>query len=154
VVGGIVDAAAARGASVTCFAVAGVESDFDSFIGTENADAFVMLSGPLTHALGKGALEGFCAKRASCPMVSIAVPIPGVTTVRADGRAGVRRAVSHLVDVHGRRRIGFIRGPQTTPAVNDRFAGYEEGLADSGIAYNPDWVSASSTLEGGARAIR
>src|SRR5215468_3714809 len=83
VVGGIVDAAAARGASVTCFAVAGVQGDFDSFIGTDSADAFVLLGGPLAHALGKGALEAFCAKRAPTPVVSIAVPVPGVTTVRA-----------------------------------------------------------------------
>jgi DNA-binding LacI/PurR family transcriptional regulator/signal transduction histidine kinase len=154
VVGGIVDAAAARGASVTCFAVAGVEHDFDAFIGNENADAFVLLSGPLTHALGKGALEAFCAKRAPTPVVSIAVPVPGVTTVRVDGRGGVKRAVSHLVDVHGRRRIGFIRGPETTPAVNERFAGYKEGLAENGIAFSPDRVTQSPTLDGGAQAIR
>jgi DNA-binding LacI/PurR family transcriptional regulator/signal transduction histidine kinase len=154
VVGGIVDAAAARGASVTCFAVAGVQGDFDSFIGTDSADALVLLAGPLAHALGKGALEAFCAKRAPSPIVSIAVPVPGVTTVRADGRGGVKRAVAHLVDVHGRRRIGFIRGPNTTPAVNERFAGYQDGLAECGLAYSPDWVSQSSTLDGGAHAIR
>jgi signal transduction histidine kinase len=59
-----------------------------------------------------------------------------------------------LVDVHGRRRIGFIRGPETTPAVNERFAGYEEGLAENGIAFNPEWISVSSTLDGGADAVR
>src|SRR6185295_7842344 len=69
VVGGVVDAVAARGGSVLCFAIAGVESDLDAFIGSENADALVVLSGPLTHALGKGALEAFCARRAPTPMV-------------------------------------------------------------------------------------
>jgi signal transduction histidine kinase len=87
-------------------------------------------------------------------MVSIAVPVSGVPTVRADGRGGVRKAVAHLIDVHGRRRIGFIRGPETTRAVNERFLGYEDGLADSGIAVTPEWISQTSTLDGGAGAIR
>ena len=37
--------------------------------------------------------------------------IPGVPQIAVDDAAGVRDAVQHLIDVHGKRRIAFIRGP-------------------------------------------
>src|SRR5207302_7616215 len=134
--------------------VGGLEKEFDALIGTENADAFVFLSGPLMHAFGREALEGFCARRSPLPMVSVGVPLASIATVRGDGKGGVKKAVSHLVDVHRRRRVGFIRGPATTAAVQERFDGYKEGLAESGIALNPEWVASTSALAGGVDAIK
>ena len=155
VISGIVDAVAARGGSVLCFAIKGVENEFDAFIGTQNVDAVVLLSGPLIQVLGTDALEAFCAKRSHMPVASIGAPLSrSGATIRADGAAGVRKAVAHLVDVHGRRRIGFIRGPETTVAVNERFEGYKQGLVENGIAPNPEWITSSSDLEGGYEAIR
>jgi DNA-binding LacI/PurR family transcriptional regulator len=56
--------------------------------------------------------------------------------------------------VHGRTRIGFIRGPETTLAVRERFEGYEEAMAENGIALNPEWMAQTSDLDGGADAIK
>jgi DNA-binding LacI/PurR family transcriptional regulator/signal transduction histidine kinase len=153
VAGGVVDAVRTRGGSVACFAVEAVGKDFASFVGQGTVDAFVILSGPLMHAFGREALDAFCRRWRHVPLVSVGAHLDGVTTVRADGRGGIRKAIAHLVDVHGRRRIGFIRGPETTLAVHERFVGYEEALAENGIAPHAEWV-ASSAADDGAAAIR
>jgi signal transduction histidine kinase/ActR/RegA family two-component response regulator len=59
-----------------------------------------------------------------------------------DDRGGMASAVDHLIDVHGHRRIGFIRGPLTHAGADRRLAGYTDSLARHGIPFDPTLVSA------------
>src|SRR5204863_7614875 len=116
-------------------------------------DALVLLSAPLVAAVGKEALVAFCNERVHVPRISIGVRLPGVATVRADGRGGVKKAVMHLVEAHGRKRIGFVRESETNLAVSERLAGYEEGLADAGIPRDPSWTVSIPTPDRAGDAI-
>ena len=70
-------------------------------------------------------------------------PPPGVVvpTVMFDNRMGVQQVIDHLVTVHGRRRIVYLRGPVGNQESEQREATYRETLQQHGIAYNPDLVA-------------
>src|SRR5262249_45383989 len=63
--------------------------------------------------------------------------------------------VSHLIEVHGHRRIGFIRGPVNHDGAEERYRGYLEALAHHGLdataelmaapppSWDPEWAAAS-----------
>lgn len=70
-------------------------------------------------------------------------PPPGVSvpTVMFDNRAGVQQAIEHLVMVHDRRRIVFLRGPVGNQESELREATYRESLQQHGIPYDPDLVA-------------
>src|SRR5947209_16895089 len=92
ILAGIVAAVGARGASVLCFGVKGMES-FGELVGSDMVDAWVLLSGPLIHALGSAALEAFCARRRNLPIASIGAPLAGsAATIRADSAKEIGRA--------------------------------------------------------------
>jgi ABC-type sugar transport system substrate-binding protein len=50
-------------------------------------------------------------------------------------------AVNHLIEVHGYRRIAFIRGPATHPGAQERYQGYVEALTQHGLPFDPRLVS-------------
>src|SRR6266545_4092677 len=66
----------------------------------------------------------------------IAVPCGGADTVTVDNRAGARQAVQHLA-AHGHRRIAFLGDLRTIWTAAERYLGYLEGLAASGIQLDP-----------------
>src|SRR6266704_3055611 len=57
-------------------------------------------------------------------------------TVTVDNRAGARQAVQHLA-AHGHRRIAFLGDLRTIWTAAERYLGYLEGLAASGIQLDP-----------------
>jgi LacI family transcriptional regulator len=59
--------------------------------------------------------------------------------VVSSNRAGAAAATSHLV-AHGHRRIGFIGDVQVIHTAAERLAGYVEGLASAGIAFDDSLV--------------
>ncbi len=65
-------------------------------------------------------------------MIDRAAEIGTYDTVRVDDRGVSRDAIEHLVR-HGHRRIAFVGADQTISTARDRFAGYEDVLAEHRI---------------------
>ena len=54
--------------------------------------------------------------------------------------SAVKELVDHLIEVHGYRRIAFLRGPKGHDDSRLREMGYLESLKSHGIAYRPELV--------------
>lgn len=78
----------------------------------------------------------------------------GGSFVDSDNQHGARLAVEHLLD-RGRRAVATIAGPQDMLAGRDRYVGYVAGLADAGLALEPDLVAHGDFSQAsGERAMR
>ena len=64
----------------------------------------------------------------------------------------MRAVVSHLVEVHGRARIAFIRGPEYHQEAEERYRAYLDVLADYGIPFDPGLVAHGNFKESGGAA--
>jgi LacI family transcriptional regulator len=63
--------------------------------------------------------------------------LPGpVPWVGPDNRVGAYEAVRHLIR-HGHRRIAYVQGPLQYQCSHDRYAGYQQALAEAHIAIDP-----------------
>jgi LacI family transcriptional regulator len=71
------------------------------------------------------------------------VPDLAVDRVFSHNAEFSRRAVRHLIEL-GHRRIGHIAGDLRETSAQHRRAGYEQALAEAGIAFNPDYVGGGS----------
>jgi LacI family transcriptional regulator len=65
------------------------------------------------------------------------LPIPYVTV---ENKAATRRLIDHLIEVHGRRRIMFLRGPATQEDSRWRELGYQTSLSAHDIPYDPSLI--------------
>ncbi len=66
----------------------------------------------------------------------------GISVVSIDNRNGAKQAVKHLLQL-GRRKIGIITGPMSWWEASERFAGWQEALAEAGLEASPSLVAQS-----------
>ena len=64
--------------------------------------------------------------------------IPSVTI---ENKSGAKMIVEHLIQIHGRRRIVFLRGPEGNEDSEWRERGYHEALYANRIPFNPSLVA-------------
>jgi DNA-binding LacI/PurR family transcriptional regulator len=120
-------------------------------LGSHNTDG-LLIFGELADA---PALAQFT--RANFPVALLyhaAPPGSGIPSVQIENKNGARRLVSHLIEVHGARRIAFLRGPDGNEDSGWRENGYRLALADHHLEFDPRLVEPGNFDErGGRRAV-
>ena len=138
-------ACAARDYDLLCFAggslhsLAGYELQRNRCFELASAralDGVVVLSLSTTASVMKDFLDSY----RGLPICSVGIEVPGYAFVQADNASGMRDAVLHLITVHNRRKIGFLRGPADNPEAEIRFQAYRDALARFGIPYDAERV--------------
>jgi LacI family transcriptional regulator len=90
----------------------------------------------------------------SFPMILLHRTTPAgmaIPSVVFENKAGARRLVEHLITVHGRHQIAFLRGPANNEDSYWREEGYGEALDAHDIAYDPARVAVANFDEADAQ---
>ncbi|WP_439659601.1 substrate-binding domain-containing protein [Lentzea sp. HUAS TT2] len=147
---GVSDGAASLGCDLICFV--GTElahpdhhkrqanAAYD-LIAPGRIDALVIWTTRISQQITEAAMRQFVDRYAPIPIVSVEAHLADWPTVLMDNRAGMDQAVSHLIEVHGHRRIGFVRGPLAHVGAQDRYQGYLDALARHGLPLEPALVT-------------
>jgi DNA-binding LacI/PurR family transcriptional regulator len=64
-----------------------------------------------------------------------------IPCVTIENKAGARKLVDHLIEVHGYRKIAFLSGPSTEEDSKWREMGYRESLSSHNIPFDPGLIS-------------
>ena len=110
-------------------------------ISPDRFDGLVVWMTPLQLYVGQERMEAFMRRYEPLPMVSVEQVFPGHPSILMDNRSGLRDVVSHLIEVHGHRRIAFVRGPDNHPGAQERYQGYLDALATHGLEADPALVT-------------
>ncbi|MDR6113225.1 MULTISPECIES: LacI family DNA-binding transcriptional regulator [unclassified Sphingomonas] len=103
----------------------------------QSGAAGVLLVPPFAELLsGSGLFEELGVAAAA---IATGQALPDIATVRIDNRAGMAAMTAHVAQA-GHRRIGLIAGPQRFSVADERLAGFRDGLAAAGLAYDPALV--------------
>ena len=81
------------------------------FVNPTNVDGLIVTGG-LSHHIGREGLQQFCAHYHPLPVVSLETLVEGVPSIVPDFYSGMYALIRHLVEDHGHRRIAFIRDRQ------------------------------------------
>ena len=143
---GAADAAAAHGVDLVTFVGAelacpdGYRSQANAIydlVGPDRLDGLIVWTTAIERFIGNTAMDEFCRRFDSLPIVSVERVLPGSSCVLMDERQGMDDAVSHLIEVHGCERIAFIRGPANHRGAQFRYQGYRDALARHGLHSDP-----------------
>jgi DNA-binding LacI/PurR family transcriptional regulator/GAF domain-containing protein len=89
------------------------------------------------------------------PMVSVGFVREDIPHVAIDSTKGLRDVLVHMIGIHGRQHIAFVRGPETNPVAEERYRTYEQVLTEYDIPLDPALVVPGTFLpEAGAQAVR
>jgi len=104
-------------------------------------DGVIIYSGFIASTIGEVDLEKYIVNISEIlPLVSISYVMPGIPSVLVDNTAGIYDAVDHLIKVHGKKNIAFVKGPEGHLEAEDRFLGYKKALAANGIEYDERYI--------------
>jgi LacI family transcriptional regulator len=79
-------------------------------------------------------------------------PSVNIPTVIIENKSGARRLVDHLIEVHGCRRIAFLRGPEGNEDSEQRELGYRQALKSHKIPFDPALIGTGGFNEEEAQA--
>lgn len=88
----------------------------------------------------RGPIEQFLRGLRGLPAVCVGAWIPGVPSLWIQNAAGIRLLMAHLVDTCGRRRIAFIRGPETNLEAEARYRAWEDFCIEHSLPHDDELV--------------
>jgi DNA-binding LacI/PurR family transcriptional regulator len=103
-------------------------------IGPHNADGLIIFPETLSDS------EILELQSAGFPVVLIYRSSPQGSTVPSitvGNKAATAKIIDHLIEIHGRNRIVFVRGPDSQEDSHRREDGYRASLQAHGIEYDP-----------------
>ena len=160
---GIAEPLQAHGGNLLCFTGGTLHDPHDfstqgnlvyDFIDVSRLDGLIIWSSSLSSYVGLDSLRRFCDRYRPLPIVSIGVVLDGIPSVVLDSYQGMREAMAHLIEVHGRRRLAFIRGPQGHRDADERYRAYLDALNEYGLPIVPDLISPNyKWFDPGGRAM-
>lgn len=151
---GVQDECCRSGTSLYCLAGGLIDAPhpFYEIVGASDLDAIIVSSGTVASRAGSD-LGGFLQRYRAVQPISIGVEVAGFPCVLIDNVDGTRELTEHLISVHGRRRIAFVRVDH--PEGELRFAGYRAALQAHGLPLDPELiVEGQFTWEAGMDAVR
>jgi DNA-binding LacI/PurR family transcriptional regulator len=115
------------------------------FYRPESFDGVVLATTTVCMGLESKDAVAFAERFSKRPFVMVN-GFPGKHRSLVDNRSGVYETISHLIETHGKRRIGYIRGPEGTEA-DERFAAYRKALEDHDLPYDDSIVYVGKFLQ-------
>jgi PAS domain S-box-containing protein len=107
----------------------------------EIVDGVVSWNSILCQHLDHDEMMSFYHRYHPLPVVCMTQRLEGRPVVMIDTYQGMREAIVHLIEVHGYRRIAFIRGPETHVYGQERYRAYTETLEEYHIPFDPNLVT-------------
>ncbi|MCL1878597.1 MAG: GGDEF domain-containing protein [Defluviitaleaceae bacterium] len=125
------------GGPVTSF----LDTCFETAATSSFLDGIIVMSGFVAQDAGVEKFSEYMAKiQKNVPVVSVSLPFPGVPGVMAESFGGMYDTVAHLITVHGKKQIAFVKGTDGHPEAEARLEGYKQALEDNGIGFDERYV--------------
>jgi signal transduction histidine kinase/DNA-binding LacI/PurR family transcriptional regulator/AraC-like DNA-binding protein len=160
---GVAEAAEQHDVNYICFPGGGlrVSEEFEAqrnviydLIDPQRLAGLITWSSAIGGALAPTEVAEFLQRYQPLPMISLAQIVAGVPTVAIDSYTGMREAIVHLIEVHGLRKLAFMRGPANHFFAQERYRAYTDVLAEYGIPVVPQLVTQPLTWGAGAEAAQ
>ncbi len=113
--------------------VENLRNEIYKLVNSENLDGVISWSSSISNGVTPDKITDFHRQYGNLPFVTIGQKILNHTDVSFDAYAGMRDLTKHLIEVHGCKKIAFIRGPENHESAEDRFRGYYDAVKEAGL---------------------
>lgn len=114
--------------------------------------AVILISGTFCSDMTSETIVRTMESYFNCPVISVSVDLPFKNSyiTQADCLSGIRELLNHIINEHGRKRIGMITSGQTNSDEGQkRFEAYKTVLAENNIPYDESIVFHSNFSQHG-----
>ncbi len=104
-------------------------------------DGAIIWSGCMNWYITKEKNDAFVKQFLPLPIVTLEVPTDGVPCINHSSKKNMRDLFAHLIEVHGKKRIAYIKGLKNHLIAIDRYNAYLSALKEFGIPFDKNNVS-------------
>ncbi len=119
----------------------------------EEVDGIILTSGTLANYIDYDTYMDFLKPYKGKPTVSLSIPANDCFNIELDNKTSMQTLVSHMINHHNYKKIGFIAGSMTNQEAVDRLSGYRSAIEESGISFDEKLVYECSFFEFPAQEI-
>ncbi|MBN1887409.1 MAG: substrate-binding domain-containing protein [Thermoflexales bacterium] len=149
---GVIDAAQERDINLICFPGSywhdsksnGQANAIYDLVNTENMAGLVLGNIVREDMVDLDEFRNFYERHLHVPTVSIRQTLKEIPYIHLDNYRGMREIVAHLIEVHGLRRIAFLRGPEDHPYAQERYQAYLDALEEYGLPFEQNIITPPS----------
>lgn len=102
------------------------------FAADRNMDVAIVNTGNIGMNLDIEEKKRFLQK-ISVPVILIADALPGYSSVNFDNSKGMIDGIEHLIRDHGKRKFGYVRGPENNSDATERYNIFVQSMEANGI---------------------
>ncbi len=111
-----------------------IRKDSQPPVGPHNTDGMLVFA----DSLSEEHLTQLCRNKFPLVLIHRTPPVNlKIPFVTVENKAATRKIIDHMIEVHGRRSIIFLRGPQEQEDSHWREQGYRDALEAHGIPVDP-----------------
>ncbi|MBN2441905.1 MAG: substrate-binding domain-containing protein [Spirochaetales bacterium] len=123
-------------------------------ISSEIFDGLIINTGTLFHFASKDDIDRFYEKFDHIPIINLGNKYRNITTVHIDNETGVHAGIVHLIQIHGLKKIAFIRGPVSSKEAESRYNAYKNTLGEYGIDFDVNLIETGNfTINSGSNCL-
>ncbi|MBO4997865.1 MAG: GGDEF domain-containing protein [Lachnospira sp.] len=111
-----------------------------SFANMPSLDAILIEYGTVTSFLNEEEQKEFLSQFGDVPVILLYGDKPGFSSACIDNRAGMRHAITHLVEHHECQHIAFVSGPASNLDAAERLQVYRDVMAEHNLVVPEDYV--------------
>jgi len=132
-----------------------LETCFETIVNSKSIDGVILFAGFLAQHIGINNFIDYADLIPKhIPIVSVSYSMPGIPSVLVDNVEGIYSAVDHLIKIHGKNKIAFVKGPDGHPEAEDRLKGYKKALKENNITIDENYIFPGYfTSESGREAV-
>ncbi len=124
------------------------------YLSSDLLDGLLVYSAAVSSFCGMERLEEHLMERVRVPIVSIGAEMRSAPSVLVDNASGFRDLMTHLIEGHGYRRIGYVGGPSQNVEAGERLATLLDTAAKHGVVIpQRNLYEGDFSIDSGAAAI-
>lgn len=105
----------------------------------QDLDGYIVTS-TLTHAIRPAEVWAYCQRFAPSPVCLVGISVDGIPSIVTENVAGPRELTNHLIQAHGRRKIGYLGGIRSSAENQERLNGFRQAMEENGLPIRPELV--------------
>jgi len=132
------------------------ETCYEIIKSSKTLDGLIVFSGFIASVMGNEECESYATELSKLfPSVSVSYAMPGIPSVSISNISGIFGITEHLIKMHGKKRIAFVKGPDGHFEAEFRFEGYKRALAENNITFDERFIFPGNfSSAGGEEAVR
>jgi len=117
------------------------------FLNDREFDFLILSSSSLLNFISASEFEEKIKKLQGKNIISLGIPLKNAYAIVVENRKATFEATTHLIEVHRKRKIGFIKGSESNIEANERFKGYVEALERHGMELDNEIIFQGNFLK-------